>query len=131
MTCLETDFLIDILRKKGGALLKLEELEGRDERLSVSPISATEIFKGAFSSKKAENIEKAEELLFNLTLLEYDHFAAKEAGRLLDFLEKRGLQIGDLDTITAAICMRHGETEIVTKNERHYGKIAGLKISKW
>lgn len=130
MACLETDFLVDLLRKKSEAISKLEKLQSAGAVLSVTPVTLTELFSGGFKSKREENIEQIEKMAFTLVLLSYDFFAAKEAGKLLGFLEKNGEKIGEMDTLTGAIALRHGE-KLITRNTKHFKKIKGLEIETY
>jgi len=52
----DTDILIDLLREKEYALLKIEELE-KNQELATTDINAFELYFGAYnSSKKERNI---------------------------------------------------------------------------
>lgn len=130
MVCLETDFLVALLRIDREAVSKLAELTTKNVALFMTPISLTELFKGAFKSGKEEKFSKVEELSAALKLLVYDFYASKEAGKLLNFLERNGKKIGDMDTLTAAIALRHRE-RLLTRNEKHFNKVRGLEIEKW
>ncbi len=130
MYCLETDFLVDLLRKNPAAHAKLEKLAESTEPLSVTPVSAAELFEGAFRSGRPEELLKVEDALFKFKLLEFDLPSARAAGELLFQLSKKGEKIGDLDTLTAAIALRHDQT-IITKNKKHYAKIHRLKSQDW
>ena len=128
MTCLETDFVVDLLRNKRQARLKLTELENSDEPLTITPITLTELFKGAYSAHDVDSaLFKVDEVTRNLHVLNYDMFAAKKAGELLSHLEKSGSRIGDFDTVIAAICLRYEEA-LVTKNKKHFSRAKGLSI---
>ena len=131
MACLETDFLVAVIRKEGAAVGKLRELTAKGIELSITPITATELFNGAFASRDQGKIEKVEQLILSLPLLQFDFFAAREAGELLSGLNRKGQKIGDFDTLTGAIALRHGEKTIISRNEKHSGKIKGLEIEKW
>ncbi len=131
MVCLETDFIVDLLRKRDSAIEKLRELSKTGSEMTITPITATEIFEGAFASEKKEKIEKAEQLILGLRILRFDFFAAREAGGLLSLLVAKGQKIGDFDALTAAIALRHGEKTIITKNKKHFGKIKGLVVETW
>ena len=50
MVCLETDFLIALIRKDKYALKKLRNLLAEGERITTTPINASELFKGAYLS---------------------------------------------------------------------------------
>ena len=130
MACLETDFLVALHRKDNEAMSFLEKLVRMGEPLSITPISLTELYFGAFKSVKQGSVMKVEEMAASLNLLNYDGYASREAGRLLDFLEKKGEKIGNLDTLTAAIAIRYNQ-KLITRNIKHFGKLKGLEIEKW
>ncbi len=131
MVCLETDFLIDLLRKRPTAIHKLELLTRSAEQLVVTPISATELFECGAADQRHSEMENVERILHTLYLLDFDLLAAKKAGELLGDLSQKGQKIGDMDTITAGIALRHGQTTLITKNQKHFEKIHGLKLEGW
>src|SRR3989344_2424143 len=98
MPCLDTDFLVGLLRGNKDAIKKLRLLSEKAEPLHVTPITISELFEGAYLSGAEQNIAETEEILRPLTMLEYDWQAAKDAGFLLGELNKKGSKIGDLDT---------------------------------
>jgi tRNA(fMet)-specific endonuclease VapC len=130
MPCLETDFLVALIRKDKAAISKLKKLTEKNLELSITPITLTELFYGAFKSGKEKNILMVEEMVSALRLLDFDFFACKEAGRLLASLEKQGKKIGDFDTITGAIASWHGQ-KLLTKNIKHFKQIDALETESW
>lgn len=130
MPCLETDFLVDVFRQKKEAIQKLEQLSKEKEPLTVTPVTIAELFHGAFKSNNPKNANALEETEQTVQLLEFDWPAARIAGELLHHLEKKGEKIGNLDTLTAAVCLRHNQI-LITKNKKHYAKIPKLKTRDW
>jgi predicted nucleic acid-binding protein len=130
MPCLETDFFVDVFRQKKEALRKLEQLIKEKEPLTVTPVTVAELFRGALKSNNPKNIVAIEETEQTVQLLEFDWPAARTSGELLNRLEKKGEPIGNMDTLTAAICLRHNQT-LITKNKKHFAKITGLKTQEW
>jgi len=130
MACLETDFLVDLLRKKPEAIKKLEFLVKNNEKLTVTPITVTELFKGAYLSRIKEKILEIEDACMTMDILNYDFLAAKKSGEIFGNLEKEGNKIGDFDSITGAIAVRHGE-KLVTRNKKHFEKIKDLETESW
>lgn len=130
MVCLETDFLVAFLRNDKEAVKKAEELASTEGYLSITPITATELLRGAFLSDKKENIGIVEELISSFQFLNYDIRSARKAGELFYELGEKGQPIGQFDTLIAAIAMSHGEA-ILTRNVKHFGKIEGLVLKKW
>ncbi len=130
MVCLDTDFMVAVDRKNPEALKKLRELKEKRERKTVTPVTLTELYEGAYKTGKQTALDETEENLMSLEILDYDYDAAKEAGRLLSELGKSGEKIGEMDTLIGAIALRYGET-LLTRNAKHFAKIPGLKVEKW
>ncbi len=130
MYCLDTDFLAAVLRAEPEALRFAEGLEARNEELGTTPVTIAELFKGAALFGDEEKAEAVEGLLNNLDLLGFDAHAAKLAGTLLAAAKKKGLPLGDFDTVIGAIALRH-EATLVTRNLKHFGRIPNLKIVEW
>ncbi len=130
MVCLESDFLVELSRCRPEAILKMRKLVEARKPLFVTPVSATEIFMGAFKSNDPQEFLKTEELLSTLKLLEYDFHAAKMAAELMTDLSKKGEKIGEMDTLTAGIALRHNQ-KLITRNKRYFSKISGLKLEGW
>ncbi|MDI6917067.1 MAG: type II toxin-antitoxin system VapC family toxin [Thermoplasmatales archaeon] len=131
MPCLDTDFLIALLRKEKNALEKLRDLADRNEVLSTTPINACELFKGAWlSSSPAAKIRKVTGLLAKLRLLDVPVEACEIFGRASSELIRSGQEIGDIDTLIASIAMANNEL-VVTKNVAHFQRVRGLLIETW
>ena len=72
LACLETDFLVALMRKEERAIEKLKKLVESGERLTTS-INASELFKGAYMSKNVkENLKKVEGVLSRLDILDFN-----------------------------------------------------------
>ena len=130
MVCLETDFLVSFIRQKADAVEKMKSVVGLGKELCITPITATELFVGAFASRQPRDFDKLEELLSTFRVLEFDLAAAKTAGRILFELSKKGAAIGDMDSITAAIAIRHNHC-LITRNKKHFSRISSLKTESW
>ena len=52
MACLETDILIALIRKDKDALKKLRNLLAEGERITTTPINASELFGRALAKQK-------------------------------------------------------------------------------
>ncbi len=131
MVCLETDFLIALMRKDRDAVSKLKELVEKGERLSTTPINASELFKGAYRSKNIdENLRRVRGLLSRLDLLEFNLTSTEIYGQISSELEEKGVQIGEMDTLIASIALAHNE-RILTRNTRHFSRVKGLEVENW
>ncbi|WP_290598267.1 MULTISPECIES: type II toxin-antitoxin system VapC family toxin [unclassified Archaeoglobus] len=131
MVCLETDFLVALIRKDSNAVEKLRKLVESGERLATTPINAAELFKGAYRSKNLdENLKKVRGILNRLDLLDFNINASDIYGQIISELEKKGEPIGEMDTLIASIALAHNE-RIVTRNVKHFSRIKGLEIESW
>ena len=130
MACLETTFLIDLLRGEPKIKELKDELDKTEISLSVAAPSVMEIWTGAamsrFSSKEKERIK---ELMSSLSVLPLNEKSAMEAGEIEAGLLKTGTIIETEDIMIAAIARSNGE-KVVTRDQ-HYAKIPGLTIIKY
>lgn len=119
---LDTDFLVDILRKKKEALVKLEEFLQSPDNLYITHINLCELYKGAYKSEKVhKNLADIDQLLNFVDVLPFTKTADQQFGKLYTDLEKKGELIGEMDVLIASIALDHG-VAIVTGNEDHYRK---------
>jgi len=131
MVCLETDFLVALIRKDPDAITKLRKLVESGERLATTPINAAELFKGAYRSKNVdENLKKVRGILSRLDLLDFNLTASDIYGRITSELEEKGEPIGEMDALIASIALAHNE-RIVTRNVKHFSRVKGLEVESW
>jgi len=131
LVCVDTSFLISLIRREASAEKKLETYLVHDERIATTPICACELFAGAYrSSKRDSEIRKVRGLLSRMELLEFSMRACEGFGRIRQQLEAAGTPIGDLDIIIASIALAHGES-LLSRDTQHFSKIPGLHIETW
>lgn len=130
MACLDTSFIIDLLKGKRDVLPILEELEQTEKIISIAAPSVMELWTGiALSKNSEEEKRKVEELLKSFNILPLEEESAKGAGEIEADLIKRGMPIESEDIMIAAIAKVNGE-KVVTADE-HFSRIAGLKVYKY
>lgn len=128
MTCLDTDFIIDLLRRKPAAERKLEDLTSYGDRLTTTPLNASELYQGAYnSSMPVEEAKKVRHLLETLDILDFSTAASETFGKLSIELKRKGNNIGDFDLLIASIALTHGEP-LLTKNSKHFSRVPGLAV---
>ena len=94
MTCLETTFLIDLLRGKTEVKNIKDELDRTETHFTVATPSIIEIWSGALQSNQSlREQEKINKLLSSMILLSLDGKTAKEAAEIEAELIKKGLEI--------------------------------------
>lgn len=127
MKCLETSFLVDVLRGNQAVKQRMLELD-KEPRLFATSVSAFELYYGAeISAKKEANARAVDNLLNGLALLDFNMDAAKIAGSIQASLANEGFQIGLNDVFIAATAMANN-CALVTQNKKHFQRIRGLKI---
>ena len=127
---LDTDICIYIIKRKPASVLKrLESL--KPGQLAMSAITFAELMNGAKKSQHVEaNLERLTALSELLDIRPFDKQAAVFYGDVRSSLEKRGEAIGGNDLLIAAHALSLGWT-LVTKNEREFSRVEGLKIENW
>ena len=127
--CLDTDVLIDYLRKPSPEIKRLMECVF-EKRLNacITSINAFEIWFGAYlAPEKDELAQCTEAFLSQLEVVDFDYTSSVEAGRVLADLRKRGELIEIRDLFVGCIC-KVSNMPIITRNLKHYRRIHGLKI---
>lgn len=128
MVCLDTSFIIALLRREDNAEKELERVTVQNQRLSTTPITVCELFKGVYRSKNSANeAEKIKGLLTYLEILEFNVDACERYGQLINTKILQSSPIGDMDVMIAAIALTHNEP-LITRNLRHFERIPDLSV---
>lgn len=131
MVCLDTDFMVSLLRGDADARSRAEEIDIGNERTTTTPINAFELFLGAYLSERREaNLTTVRALLSNLELLQFDLRGCERAGSIEAGLRRRGQPIGVRDSMIAGIASRFEET-LLTRNAEHFSRVRELRIERW
>jgi len=131
LVCLDTNFIIDLIRGDQSALAELRRIESEGSSITTTPISACELFEGAYKSKQAsKEVIKVREILDRIDLLDFSLASCELYGKLLHDLKSVGRDIGDLDTLIASIALSHNEP-VLTQNVSHFNKVPGLILRTW
>ncbi len=131
MVCLDSDFLVDLLRMNPAAHAKLGALVRNGTGVCTTTISASELFEGAYlSARPAETMQRVQGLLDRLVILDFDLAAADIYGRLSAALKKQGQDMADFDLAIASMALSRKEV-LITKNLKHFARIDGLMLDSW
>lgn len=124
MIVADTDVLIDYLRGRGPMAARVE-LELQSRSFASTAVTAFELWAGAKTSRQASAIEL---LLGAMTILPLEEGGARKAADVRRTLLSQGEAIGMADSLIAGICISVGGT-LITRNRRHFERVAGLKLS--
>ena len=130
MVCVDTSFLIALIRRDANAENLLENYVTSETRLTTTPITVCELFKGAYKSNRDENIRKVRKILTYLQVSDFSVHACETYGRLVNELRLKGSPIGDLDAMIASIALASGEP-LLTSDKKHFERVPGLVVRTW
>jgi len=126
--CLDTDVLIDYLRKPSNEVKRvMESVFERKVSACTTSVNAFEIWLGAHLANKAELVRDTEDFFGQLEVVNFDYGSSVEAGRVLADLRKRGEAIEIRDLFVGCVCKVSG-MPLVTRNLKHYRRVRGLKV---
>lgn len=129
--CLDTDFIVALLRNNPKAVKKAEEYDSVKAEISTTSMNAFEIYLGAFRSRMAEkNVKQADDLFNSIKILELDLESSRKDGEILSRLICKGEPIDLRDAIIAGIALTNRCT-LITRNTEHFKRITGLSIETW
>jgi predicted nucleic acid-binding protein len=130
LKCLDTDFLVAVLRRQEAARRRVDQLD-QEGRQSTTAVNAFELFYGASKSKMVEaNVRESQRLLSRLEVLPLSVGSVEKAGMIFGGLELKGSQIEFRDAMIAGIAIDQNLT-LVTRNKRDYSRVPGLTLEEW
>ncbi len=130
MKCLDTDFLIAILRGKPEARGKLRELDD-EGRQATTIVNSFELFYGAHRSRdKKGSVRKVRNLLERLDVLPLSMESSERAGENSAYLASQGESVDFRDATIAAVAVSNGLT-LVTNNKNHFSRFRDLELESW
>ncbi|MBI1973606.1 PIN domain-containing protein [Candidatus Micrarchaeota archaeon] len=130
MACLETTFLIDLMRGKQAVVSLMKELERVEGHLSIAVPSIMELWRGACLKVSAKEKEQVNQLLESMEVIHsLDPQSAKEAGEIEAELRRKGITIETEDIMIAGIA-RSNREKLVTRDQ-HFAQVDGLNLLKY
>lgn len=102
----------------------------RDEVALCSVVKAELMYGARASTRVKENLERLERLFALFPSLPFDDEAAAQYGALRAQLRRAGTPIGGNDMLIAATALAVDAT-LVTRNERDFRLVPGLRVEVW
>ena len=132
MICLDSNFIIDILRNKHRAKQKLEEIN--KSLAATTIINLYELMSGVYAAKDRnpeKHINILNEFLADIQILQLDSSSVEKSSKINGLLSSKGEIIDDLDIVIAGICLSNGCNTILTENIEHFKRIKELKVESY
>ena len=125
---LDTDFVIDLMKKEENAVAKQQKLDEDHEVLMVTAPTIFELWTGvALLEKQDSEKSKLLSAIGNLDTLPFNQKTAEKAGEIHGSLIKAGQEIDAVDCMIASISLLENEP-LLTRNAKHFTRIRGLKV---
>lgn len=126
----DTDTCSYVIRGASGAL-DARLAMARPESLAVSAITRAELMVGLEKRGKPRALSRlVYGFLDTIAVMPWDTPAADHFARLRVALERAGTPIGVMDAMIAGHALALDAT-LVTNNQRHFQKVAALKMENW
>ena len=125
MRCLDSTFLIDLLKGDPAASAKMKEIESLGEPVSLPSPCLTEVLLGAHF-KGGALLRDTLDAVGRLDILEVDAAVAAEAGRLGAELLRRGRSLPTTDLLIAAAARLSGR--VLVTRDTDFARIPGLAV---
>jgi len=127
MVFLDTDVMVNFLRKEPNAVSLIKKLKEEEEPLKTTTINEFELWKGAYRKKTEESHNSVKNLLSELEISDLTSVASKKAAEIFENLQSKGETTDVLDVMIASIVIINEEM-LATQNIKHFGRISELKI---
>ena len=128
---LDTNTCIQVLRAKGNPHVKTRIGSYPPTDLTLCSVVIGELYYGAErASHPTSEIAKVDSFVAQFTSLPFDDAAARAFAKVRADLDARGLGIGPLDTMIAAIASAHGLI-LVPHNFKDFSRVPGLALEDW
>lgn len=120
MVCLDTTFLIDLIKKDSAALAKLTSL--KDQGICTTAISVAELYRGAWMSTKRESEKsKIQKILKSLEIISFDYMSASIYADL--YCQLKSNIIKEADLLIASMVISKSEVLLTRDNHSRGSQI--------
>ncbi len=128
MIVADTSFVIDLLRRKGEAAKRAEQLE-ENEEIAITPITVFELLQSAYH-RKLESEKTIAALVGETRVLPFDAKAADESARVMGSLLRIGKPINVLDVMVTGCAIANGASRVVSADRDflEVSKVCDLKV---
>ena len=127
MTMVDTDLLISHLRGRSDAVMALRAIE----EPKASSVSRFELYRGVVGRPdERKQVQAIDRFLERVQVLPLDERCCLFGARVFEELRASGADVGVADAVIAGTALAHRET-LVSRNEKHYERVNGLRWRPW
>lgn len=127
MVCIDSDIIIDFLRKERSAVLEIRKMNEGGVELSTTSINTFELLKGNTSLSQRSDKEALEGLLRTIKIYDFNLKSSRKAAEIFNNLKEEGNLIELPDIMIASIAIANDEP-LFTNNKKHFQRIKELKL---
>ena len=129
---IDTDTCIFAINRRPGYERVLARMDGLlYGQVLISIMTLCELEAGiAKSARQDHNRHRVEHFIARLEVAPLDEPVAKRYGDVRAFLERRGKQIGPMDTLIAAHALSLGAV-LVSNNTKEFSRVPSLRLQNW
>jgi tRNA(fMet)-specific endonuclease VapC len=98
--------------------------------IEISLITYYEIVSGLLAKKASKQLSIFDDFVNENLVLPMTEKSARISSELFSTLRQKGNIVDDIDLLIAGIAIENNMI-LVTNNEKHFGRIPGLKIENW
>jgi tRNA(fMet)-specific endonuclease VapC len=136
MACLDTTYLVDVMGRNGrkrqeAALRAAALIRGRGDSIVTSLFSLAELYVGVeLSAHPVRERQLVDDFIECFALLNFDDHAALHYARIQAWLQRRGMPIGQMDALIAAVASANGHS-IITRNVKHFAEVPWITVETY
>lgn len=127
---LDTDIVIEILRKNPTVLAHLTAAESAQLPIAIHALTYYETKRGLLRVQASRQMIEFEALCEEITILHTSRPALDIPARVYADLASQGQLIGDADILIGATALMNSLV-VVTHNLNHFGRIPSLTVEDW
>lgn len=125
MIVLDSDVLVDVIRKEPATVELLERVWETGEPLATTSLNVGEVLRGARGDP--QRLSTAVDVVEGLGEVPYGPRAAERFARVMHQLDERGTPVPVVDGMIAAATLEEG-ARLCTRNVRDFDRVPGLEI---
>lgn len=127
MIVIDTNILVEHLRGNPVVTKALSDLREVGEELGTTSICAAELLRGAFGSRRRQDVVDAHDLLDTMVQVPFGPRAARRFGLFMSQLDSAGLPLSTADGFIAACALEEGG-RLMSKDEKAFARVVGLEV---